>query len=106
LIYLHEILGYTWSELASLLGVMSVVGGFVVWLVNHGAKIFNRNVSSALQPFGEQIRNLTKNIERLNANFKQQQSAFERLEKRVDEHDRRLDRHHERIKTLFEKGED
>lgn len=103
---MHQILGYSWNELASLLGVVSIIAGAVGWLINHGAKTFNRNVSSALQPFGEQIRNLTKNIERLNANFKQQQSAFERLEKRVDEHDRRLDRHHEQIKTLFRKEDD
>ncbi|WP_286028706.1 hypothetical protein [Ligilactobacillus agilis] len=103
---MHTILGYTWGEIASILGVLSVLISFVYWLFSYSGKVFNRNIHTALEPFLKQLDDLNKTIKKMNINFTKQQSSFERLEKRVDEHDRRLDRHHERIKTLFEKGEE
>ena len=103
---MHSLLGYSWAEIASILAVISVLFSGTYWLVNHGSKVFNKNINSVLKPFSEQLRTLNTNIQKLNASFDKQQANFERLEKRVDEHDRRLDRHHERIKTLFEKGEE
>ena len=103
---MHSLLGYSWAEIASILAVISVFFSGIYWLVNHGSKVFNKNINSVLKPFSEQLRTLNTNIQKLNASFDKQQANFERLEKRVGEHDRRLDRHHERIKTLFEKGEE
>lgn len=100
---MHHFLGYSWSEIASILGVVSVLVSFVYWLFSYSGKVFNRNIHTALEPFLKQLDDLTKTIKKMNANFARQESNFERLEKRVDEHDRRLDRHHERIKTLFDK---
>ncbi|WP_192944524.1 hypothetical protein [Ligilactobacillus agilis] len=102
---MHSILGYTWSELASILGVVSVVVGFVYWLFSYSGKVFNRNIHRGLEPFLKQLTDLNETIKRMNENFKRQESDLEELEHRVDEHDRRLDRHHERIRNFLNEKE-
>jgi len=105
----HTLLGYSWAEIASIFGIISILFSGIYWLINHGSKAFNKNfnknINSVLKPFSEQLRALIINIQKLNASFDKQQVNVERLEKRIDEHDRRLDRHHERIKSLFERKE-
>lgn len=102
---MHLLFGYSWSEIASIFGIISILFSGIYWLINHGSKVFNKNINSALKPFWEQLKKLNTNIQKLNASFDKQQVNVERLEKRIDEHDRRLDRHHERIKSLFERKE-
>lgn len=102
---MHLFFGYSWSEIASIFGIISILFSGIYWLINHGSKALNKNINSVLKPFSEQLRALIINIQKLNASFDKQQVNVERLEKRVDEQDRRLDRHHERIKSLFERKE-
>ncbi len=103
---MHQILGYSWNELASLLGVVSIIAGAIGWLINHGAKTLNKNIYSVLEPFADQLNKLNDNLIRLNQTFDKQREDFEALEREVNKHQGWLERHDERFKTLFKEVEE
>lgn len=82
---MHLFFGYSWSEIASIFGIISILFSGVYWLINHGSKAFNKNfnknINSVLQPFWEQLKKLNTNIQKLYVSIDKQQANFERLEK-------------------------
>ena len=74
---MHLLFGYSWSEIASIFGIISILFSGLYWLVNHGGKVFNENIYSVLQPFSEQLKKLNSNIKKLNDSFDRQQANFE-----------------------------
>lgn len=103
---MHHFLGYSWSEIASMLGVISLIFSGFYWLVIHSGKVIDRKISQMFEPFSRKIDSLNENLGRLNNTLAKQQVNLDRLEQRVDEHDRRLDRQHERLKTLFKQSKE
>lgn len=90
---LHELLGLSWGEWASITTIIIFMAGMVSLLFKY----------IVFGPFQDDIKDLNKNFKTLNDNLREIRVSIDELDKRVDEHDRRLDRHHERIKDLQNK---
>ena len=100
---MHSLLGYSWTEIASILAVISVLFSGTYWLIRHGAKVLNNAITAGTYPLRQQSQELTNTIKQLNGNFEEEHKNLKRLEHEVEEHDKAIILHEEKIKRLEER---
>lgn len=97
---MHLLFGYSWSEIASILAVISVIFSGVYWLIRHGAKMLNNAINIGTYPLQQQSKELINAIKQLSGNFKEQNESLKELRDEVDkQHDELID-HKNRIQNL------
>ena len=97
---MHTLLGYSWTEIASILAVISVLFSGVYWLVKHGAKVINNAIIVGTLPLQQQFKELNNTIKQLNSNFEEQHKDLEELRDEVSRHHDELIEHENRIGNL------
>ena len=100
---MHLLFGYSWSEIASILAVISVLFSGIYWLIRHGAKALNNAINIGTYPLRQQSKELINAIKQLSGNFKEQHEDIKRLEYKVEEQDKTILLHDEKIKRLEER---
>lgn len=100
---MHLLFGYSWSEIASILAVISVIFSGIYWLIRHGAKVLNNAINIGTYPLRQQSKELINAIKQLSGNFKEQHEDIKRLEYKVEEQDKTILLHDEKIKRLEER---
>ncbi|UXI85271.1 hypothetical protein NYZ94_05470 [Ligilactobacillus salivarius] len=100
---MHLLFGYSWSEIASIFGIISILFSGIYWLIRHGAKMLNNAISAGTFPLQQQSKELINAIKQLNGNFKEQHKDIKRLEYKVEEQDKAILLHDEKIKRLEER---
>lgn len=97
---MHSILGYSWTEIASILAAVSVFFSGIYWLVKHGAKAINNAIIVGTSPLQQQFKELNNTIKQLNNNFEEQHKSLEELRDEVSRHHDELIEHENRIGNL------
>ena len=97
---MHLLFGYSWSEIASILAVISVIFSGVYWLIRHGAKMLNNAINIGTYPLQQQSKELINAIKQLSGNFKEQNESLKELRDEVDKHHDELIDHKNRIQNL------
>nr|WP_321316023.1 hypothetical protein [uncultured Ligilactobacillus sp.] len=93
----HQILGFGWDELASIIGVFSVVfGGFIGWLVH----TVNDNFAKNSKPLNENIEKLSDVINMLKYQLQDHQKNIDNVSKQVDKINDKVTDHEARLKIL------
>lgn len=96
----HMIMGYTWGELASLLGVMGILFSVIAWIIRvaiiNPMKTSNELLSKSIDELSKRVVGIGDNADKVHAEH----------DARLDEHEVHLARHDEEIKTLFNRTED
>lgn len=93
----HQILGFGWDELASIIGVFSVVfGGFIGWLVH----TVNDNFAKNSKPLNENIEKLSDVINMLKYQLQDHQKNIDSVSKQVDKINDKVTDHEARLKIL------
>ena len=107
---MHLLFGYSWSEIASILAVISVIFSGIYWLIRHGAKMLNNAISAGTFPLQQQSKELKQQskelinaIKQLSGNFEEQHKSINKLADKVEEHDKAILLHDEKIKRLEER---
>lgn len=107
---MHLLFGYSWSEIASILAVISVLFSGIYWLIRHGAKMLNNAISAGTFPLQQQSKELKQQskelinaIKQLSGNFEEQHKSINKLADKVEEHDKAIILHEEKIKRLEER---
>lgn len=100
---MHTLLGYSWTEIASIMAILSVLFSGVYWLIRHGAKVLNNAISVGTFPLQQQFKELTNTIRQLNNNFEEQHKSLKELKDEVEQHDKTILLHDEKIKRLEER---
>lgn len=99
----HHVLGFGWDELASIIGVFSVVfGGFVGWLVH----TVNDNFAKNSKPLNESIDKLSKVIDALKFQLTNHQKTIDDVSHRVEKINDHVVDHEARLKILEKEEED
>ncbi|MFD1411526.1 hypothetical protein [Lapidilactobacillus gannanensis] len=91
---MHTFLGFTIGEWAA---IIAIVSGVFAGL-NHMLKSFK---DSIMEPFNEQMNNLSKSIDKLTESSVHEHHVFDR---RLDKHDNMLVRHEAEIGFLYDKN--
>lgn len=97
---MHLLFGYSWSEIASILAVISVIFSGIYWLIRHGAKVLNNAINIGTYPLRQQSKELINAIKQLSGNFKEQYESLKELRDEVDKHHDELIDHKNRIQNL------
>lgn len=97
---MHSLLGYSWTEIASILAAISVLFSGIYWLIKHGAKVINTAISAGTFPLQQQFKELNHTIKQLNNNFEEQHKNLEELRNEVSRHHDELIEHENRIGNL------
>ena len=97
---MHLLFGYSWSEIASILAVISVIFSGVYWLIRHGAKMLNNAINIGTYPLQQQSKELINAIKQLSGTFKEQHESLKELRDEVDKHHDELIDHKNRIQNL------
>ena len=100
---MHILLGYSWSEIASIMAILSVLFSGIYWLIRHGAKMINNAISVGTFSLQQQFKELTNTIRQLNKNFEDQHKSLKKLRDEVEQHDKAILLHDEKIKRLEER---
>ena len=100
---MHSLLGYSWTDIAAMLGAASTFFGGICWLIKRGAKVLNNAITAGTYPLRQQSQELTNTIKRLNKNFEEEHEKLQRLEQEVEQHDKAIILHEEKIKRLEER---
>lgn len=107
---MHLFFGYSWSEIASILAIISILFSGIYWLIRHGAKMLNNAISAGTFPLQQQSKELINAIKQLNGNLEEQRKGLEeqrkglkKLKDEVEEHDKTILLHGEKIKRLEER---
>lgn len=91
----HIIFGYTWSELASIIAVISVIAVVISWIVR---VVVTKPMEHSNQLLGMTISDLAEKVKGIGDNADR---VHENHDRRLDEHDVHLAKHDEELKTLF-----
>ncbi|VDG23648.1 hypothetical protein [Lactiplantibacillus mudanjiangensis] len=91
----HYFMGYTLSEIASIVAIVLGIAGVVGWIVRLAV---TKPMENSNRLLNESIKELTKKVEGIGGNADRVHSEHD---KRLDAHDIKLARHDEEIKTLF-----
>ena len=97
---MHSLLGYSWTEIASILAAISVLFSGIYWLIKHGAKVINNAISAGTFPLQQQFKELNNTIKQLNNNFEEQHESLKELKDEVSRHHDELIEHESRIGNL------
>lgn len=97
---MHSLLGYSWSEIASILAAGSVLFSGGYWLIKHGAKVINNAITIGTFPLQQQFKELNNTIKQLNNNFEEQHENLKELRNEVSRHHDELIEHENRIINL------
>lgn len=107
---MHSFLGYSWAEIASIFGIISILFSGIYWLIRHGAKMLNNAISAGTFPLQQQSKELKQQskelinaIKQLSRNFEEQHKSINKLADKVEEHDKAIILHEEKIKRLEER---
>lgn len=100
---MHSLLGYSWTDIAAMLGAVSALFGGACWLIKRGADVINMAISAGTFPLQQQFKELNNTIKRLNKNFEEEHEKLQRLEQEVEQHDKAIILHEEKIKRLEER---
>lgn len=90
----HELFQLSWAEWAA---IIAIVSGVFVGL-NHMLTSFKNSI---MEPFNEQMSNLSKSIDKLTESSVHEHHVFDR---RLDKHDNMLIRHEAEIGFLYDKN--
>lgn len=90
----HELFQLSWAEWAA---IIAIVSGVFVGL-NHMLTSFKNSI---MEPFNEQMSNLSKSIDKLTESSVREHHVFDR---RLDKHDNMLIRHETEIGFLYDKN--
>lgn len=83
---MHEIGGYSLDEWLAIVGILSAVGGFLVWLLRFAIKSGTQNLSN-------KISHLIGQFDNLNSTMRSIENSANRTAKRVDVLEDRLEEH-------------
>lgn len=100
---MHLFFGYSWSEIASILAIISVLFSGIYWLIRHGAKVLNNAINIGTYPLQQQTKELINAIKQLSGNFEEQHKSINKLEDKVEEQGKAIILHEEKIKRLEER---
>lgn len=99
----HQIFGFGWDELASIIGVFSVVfGSFIGWLVH----TVNDNFTKNSKPLNENIERLSDVINMLKYQLQDHQKNIDSVSKQVDRINDKVTDHEARLKILEQEEND
>ena len=98
----HHFLGLGWDEIASIIGIFSVIfGGFIGWLVH----TVNDNFAKNSKPLREAIDNLKTVLETFKLELEGHQRDIDKVSDKIDSIKENVVDHEARLKVL-EKEDD
>lgn len=97
---MHSLLGYSWTDIAAMLGAASVFFGGICWLIKRGADVINMAISAGTFPLQQQFKELNNTIKQLNDSLKEQHKSLEELRAEVTRHHDALIEHKNRLENL------
>ena len=90
---MHAFLGLTWSEIASIVAIVSAVLAGINYFFKHG-------VSHVLNPIEVKITQLIESIDSLTNEFKAQKSDIAKLNERIAENEKEIVLHSQKISYI------
>ncbi|HIX01175.1 MAG TPA: hypothetical protein H9861_00255 [Candidatus Ligilactobacillus excrementigallinarum] len=99
----HQIFGFGWDELASIVAVFSTVFGvFIGWLVH----TVNSNFAKNSKPIHESIDKLTDVITGLKYQLLSHQQSIQDIQNKAEKNEESINDHEARLKILEKEEED
>ncbi|MBD8088201.1 hypothetical protein HUK49_09865 [Limosilactobacillus sp. c11Ua_112_M] len=107
---MHSIAGYSWDELLAIVTIFSIVGGFLIWLLNLAIKNGTEKLSNVVQDLIVKIDNLSHTMDSIESTANRTVDRVDSLEERFEEHIGEAKVRNQKIKALehevFERGKD
>lgn len=93
----HQVMGFGWDELASIMTVFSVIfGGFIGWLVHKVNDAFAKNS----KPLNENIERLSDVINMLKYQLQDHQKSIDDVSRKVEQINDHVVDHETRLRIL------
>ena len=83
---MHSLLGYSWTDIAAMLGAASVFFGGVCWLIKRGTDVINIAINAGTFPLQQQFKELNHTLKQLNHTLEEQRKGLEELRDEVSRH--------------------
>lgn len=106
---MHSIGGYSWDELLAMVTIVSIVGGFLIYLLNLAIKNGTEKLSNVVKDLIVKIDNLSHTMDSIESTANRTADRVNTLEDRFEEHIGEAKVRNQKIKALehevFDKGE-
>lgn len=83
---MHSIAGYSWDELMAIVTIVSIVGGFLIYLLNLAIKNGTKNLSNVVKDLIVKIDNLSHTMNSIKSTANRTADRVDSLEDRFEEH--------------------
>lgn len=83
---MHQLMGYTLDEWAAMLTILTIIIGFLLWLLNQVIKNGTGQLSKSMDHLIEQIRQLNKSIGSVQITAKETRQQLDDLQDQFEEH--------------------
>ncbi len=97
---MHQFEGYTLDEWMAIVTIISISGGFLIWLLNFAIKNGTEKLSEQVKELLSQFRILNDSISTIQGLVKQTDERVDRLENRFEEHVGEAKVRNQKIKAL------
>lgn len=97
---MHRFEGYTLDEWMAIVTIISISGGFLIWLLNFAIKNGTEKLSEQVKELLSQFRILNDSISTIQGLVKQTDERVDRLENRFEEHVGEAKVRNQKIKAL------
>lgn len=97
---MHSIAGYSWDELLAIVTIASIVGGFLIYLLNLAIKNGTEKLSNMVKDLIVRIDNLNHTMNSIESTANRTADRVDSLEERFEEHVGEAKVRNQKIKAL------
>lgn len=97
---MHSIAGYSWDELLAIVTIASIVGGFLIYLLNLAIKNGTEKLSNMVKDLIVRIDNLNHTMNSIESTANRTADRIDSLEERFEEHVGEAKVRNQKIKAL------
>lgn len=97
---MHSIAGYSWDELLAMITIISIVGGFLIYLLNLAIKNGTEKLSNVVKDLIVKIDGLSHTMNSIESTANRTVNRVDALEDRFEEHVGEAKVRNQKIKAL------
>lgn len=97
---MHHVMGYSLEEWMAMAGIISFVGGILIWLFKLAISSGTRNLADKISRLINRVDNLTHTMGSIESNASRTVQRVDRLEDRFEEHIGEAKVRNQKIKAL------